>query len=305
VELFLLETTTENYIYPIDKFQGMVVESIFNPSSAERHPAYLFLYGLGVSSLAIIVSYMVIASAVSIGLVFFTVIACAPFMYLTIRREEKKDIKIKDESHLLIEHSKALRFLMFLFMGITVSCALWYFLLPDQTAAQFFEMQVKTIETINSPTTGHAIEKIPDLVMIFSNNSRVLLYCMIFSFVYGLGAIFIITWNASVIGTAIGNILKQGIATVADKVGIDKFIAYVVTIVYGFSRYAIHGLPEIAGYFVGGLAGGILSVAIINHHYKTGLFGKVLADSAYLFLIAVTILMVSAILEVYVTPVFF
>ncbi|MCF7861078.1 stage II sporulation protein M [Candidatus Woesearchaeota archaeon] len=283
----------------------MVLESIFNPSSAERHPAYMFLFGAGVSSLAIIVSYMIFASAVSMGLVFFTVLACAPFMYITLRREEDKDVKIKDESHLLVEHSKALRFLMFLFMGITVSCALWYFFLPDKMASHFFEMQIQTIDTVNSPATGQVIEKLQNVVMIFSNNSRVLLYCMVFSFVYGVGAIFIITWNASVIGTAIGNILKQSVVSVAEKVGTDKFIAYVVAMAYGFSRYAIHGLPEIAGYFVGGLAGGILSTAIINRHYKTGLFGKILADSAYLFLISVTIIMVSAILEVYVTPIFF
>ena len=34
-------------------------------------------------------------------------------------------------------------------------------------------------------------------------------FCLLFSLIYGSGAIFILTWNASVLGTAIGNYIKS------------------------------------------------------------------------------------------------
>ena len=47
--------------------------------------------------------------------------------------------------------------------------------------------------------------------MIFLNNIRVLFLCIIFAFIYGAGAIFILTWNASIVGVAIGNLIREGI----------------------------------------------------------------------------------------------
>ena len=44
---------------------------------------------------------------------------------------------------------------------------------------------------------------------IFINNMGVLFLCIIFSFLYGAGAIFILTWNASVIAAAIGSFIVE------------------------------------------------------------------------------------------------
>jgi uncharacterized membrane protein SpoIIM required for sporulation len=64
-------------------------------------------------------------------------------------------------------------------------------------------------------------------------------------------------------------------------------------------------VPEIAAYFVAGLAGGIISIAIIRHDFGTKKFEHILLDSADLFLLSIGLLLVAGILEVWVTPVFF
>ncbi len=68
------------------------------------------------------------------------------------------------------------------------------------------------------------------------------------------------------------------------------------------TRYWVHGIPEMAGYFVGGLAGGILSVAVVRHHMASKNFERIAIDVGTLLLWAAGILIVAAALEVFVTP---
>jgi uncharacterized membrane protein SpoIIM required for sporulation len=70
-------------------------------------------------------------------------------------------------------------------------------------------------------------------------------------------------------------------------------------------RYMIHGIPEIGAYFVGALAGGIVSVAIIRKDLRGERSWKILQDSLILVIIAVLILVVAALMEVYLTPLLF
>jgi len=57
-----------------------------------------------------------------------------------------------------------------------------------------------------------------------------------------------------------------------------------------------------AAYFVAGLAGGIISIALIKHNFKED---KVFIDALDLILISLGILVVAGFVEVFVTPLFF
>jgi len=66
-----------------------------------------------------------------------------------------------------------------------------------------------------------------------------------------------------------------------------------------------HGVFEVLAYFIGGLAGGIISVAIINEHFKGEYTRRILKDSFQLMLLAILLLVVGGLVEVYVTPLLF
>ena len=134
---------------------------------------------------------------------------------------------------------------------------------------------------------------------------KVMIFCILFSFLYGSGAIFILTWNASVIGAAVGNFIRNHVSTFAETAGMSGFATYMHAGSLSLLRYSIHGIPEIAAYFIAGLAGGILSVAIIRHDFGTSKFEQVLLDVSDLILIGIFVLFAAAMLEVYVTPAFF
>jgi len=69
-----------------------------------------------------------------------------------------------------------------------------------------------------------------------------MIFTLIFSLIFGAGAIFILAWNASVISAAIGIFTSYNINEIP----------------IGLLRYMIHGFPEITSYFVTALAGGYL-----------------------------------------------
>jgi uncharacterized membrane protein SpoIIM required for sporulation len=288
----------------------MVLESLINATKAEQKPAVLIGIGFLITCLAIIFAHYVFPQYASIVYVFFVVMASIPLMFAIIKLEEKKDISDFHETALLKEHGKALKAFMALFLGVVLGTVFFYVVAPGDIVGDIFSSQQATLTQINGAATGLATETVQmtnfDMfTRIFFNNVKVLIFCIIFSFLYGAGAIFILTWNASVIGVAIGNYMRSNFAAAANLVGFDQIAAYLSTATIGLLKYAIHGIPEILAYFVAGLAGGIISIAIIRHDFKGKKFEHIVLDTSDLLLLSLGILLFSAILEVWVTPVVF
>ncbi len=283
----------------------MVLESLLNPLSAEKKPWEMFFLGFLYSSIAIMLSLWIFKEQASLVMVFFTVMACVPIVYNTMKLEESKDLDIPQERALLKEHNKAIVFLMFLFFGITLSFVVWYVFLPSGTLNFVFDKQIATIQSINNQVSGNAYLQFSTFSKILLNNIKVLSFAMLFAFIYGAGAIFILTWNASVIGAAVGNFIRSNISQYTGIAGFEKFSSYFNVASIGLLKYVLHGVPEILAYFYGGLAGGIISVAIIKKHYKDQKFSHILFDVSELLIISLAFLLVAAFLEVYVTPILF
>jgi len=204
---------------------------------------------------------------------------------------------------LMKEHSKALIYFMFLFMGFVVAFSFWYIVFEDGN--QNFRAQIETYCMINKPAhfsecvSEYGIEQVSKttafltakekIVNIFVNNIYVLIFTLVFSLIFGAGAIFILAWNASVIAAAIGIFSKSEITNLP----------------LGLFRYMIHGIPEIGAYFAGALGGGIVSIAVIKHDVRSEKFWTILQDSLNLIILSVLLLFVAALIEVFVTPVFF
>ena len=279
----------------------MALESIISPFSAVEKPGHMFFTGLIYASLAVFLSNWVFRDSASLIMVFLTVLAAVPIMYSTMKMEENVTVKLKDEISILKRHAKVIEYLIFLFLGFVVAYTLWFCILPFEIVENLFATQLQTIQGINNQVSGQVVSGSVTnagsaFFQIFLNNFKVLLFALFFSFFYGAGAIFILTWNASVIAAAAGTFIQKTVAA-------GTHIAGAVPL--AILRYAIHGIPEIIAYFVAGLAGGIISVAMINRDLETGKFRRIVLDVIDLCLIAIVILIFAALLEVYVTPLFF
>jgi uncharacterized membrane protein SpoIIM required for sporulation len=87
----------------------------------------------------------------------------------------------------------------------------------------------------------------------------------VFSLIFGAGAIYIIAWNATILGVLIAKIAETpaayGSITVVQGNGFANLMA---ALPFTLLRILPHGIFEFGGYFLGAIAGGILSVAIIQ-----------------------------------------
>jgi len=285
-----------------------MLEMLLSPRKAERHPIELFFVGAFYASLSILlVDWIFSQDAVlskysGILVVTFTVMFSIPFLYYTIKLEERKITLEKGMIALLKEHRRAIYALLWLFMGFVLAFSVWYIFL---TSNQSFAAQIETYCLINRPSTFNECAAQYGLkgsslstgfatsgerfFAIFSNNVYVLIFTLVFSLIFGAGVIFILAWNASVIAAAIGIFTKSQLSSLP----------------MGILRYMIHGLPEIGSYFVVALAGGLVSSAVIRHELGTEKFWQVLQDSINLIIVAIVVLFLAALLEVFVTPILF
>lgn len=282
----------------------MVLEALITPIQAEKRPWQMFFLGVLFSLVGIGFSLWVFEGQSSLVMVFLIVMACIPIVYNTLQLEEEKDENSDGEAYLLKEHARALSVFMFLFIGITVAIAFIYVFVPESYIGSLFNVQSQAILDVNSRISGNIIS--PEaLPLIFFNNLKVLIFCIIFAFIYGVGALFILVWNASVIGVALGDFIRSQLSSVASTLGYLGASHYLQAISLGVIRYATHGVFEILAYFVAGLAGGIISISVVRHNFGTPQFDKILLDVTGLFMIALFFLFVGAVVEVYMTPLFF
>lgn len=277
-----------------------MLESLVNFRSVKDRPWIVAFWAFIISTVAIFFANQIYSivqvSGVSINIsglyaVFFTIIPSVYFVTLLIKSEEKleeEEIARHYKKGFFERHERDILVFLFYFLGLTISFAVWSLILEPS----FFQVQLSTICGINpafcgSPglaggVTGLAAGQTPfgTFLVYITNNIQVMVFAFIFSIVFGAGAIFIIVWNASILGVVIGS-LSKNIMEIP---------------LYGLA-YLPHGLPEIAGYVCAGLAGGILSAAIIRGHHKRGVFGMVLFDSMKILALGIILIILGAAIE--------
>lgn len=151
-----------------------------------------------------------------------------------------------------------------------------YMLLPQNVVESVFNDQVSEINAIRAN-----IAFLAPFQKIVVNNFGVLFLSFLFSFLFGAGAVFILAWNASVLAAAIGIAAKQ--------FGGVKGLPLAIAVFFP------HGSLEILAYFIGGIAGGLVSTVVLRKHSKK--FWFVIQDSLQLMIVAAILLVVAGFIE--------
>jgi len=285
-----------------------MLETIINPRSAEKGPWKMFFVGLIYASLSLILvnwffgSDPVLSNASGMTVVAFCIMFSLPYMYFMIKREEVEDEQIEGLFSVWRVHKDAVYAFMWLFLGFIIAFSFWHIYLGN---ANLLNFQVQTYCQINSPerisdcVDSYSFESLSNptgaaskggrLLSIIENNVYVMIFTLLFSLIFGAGAIFVLVWNASVIAAAIGIFAKYHLWRIPS----------------GVARYMIHGFPEIVAYFITALAGGIFGVGALRNGIRNQKFLRVVENTVILLFIAIIILLVAAVVEVYFTPLLF
>lgn len=269
-----------------------MLESLLSFDDLKDKPYLMFIWSLIMASIGIIlslqVSYEIVIGSATFNLggifaLLFTIIPSIYFITVLIKREEaleENDFR-KGVKSTWKRHERDITIMLFFFAGITIAFALWSMVLPEN----FFQIQVSKIQEVQGAftgaITGEQINQTNAFWRILFNNLQVMFFAFIFSFIFGAGAVFIIAWNASILGVYIGQLSKS---------------FWEVPLVS--LSFLPHGIPEIGGYIAAALSGGLISAAVIRKS-NTKVLRLVLFDAVKIFGFAVLLIVVGAGIEAF------
>ncbi len=263
-------------------------ESIIRFEEANEKPWMMFIWAFIICSIAVLVAmqinYQVSYGGISFNLsgvfsVLFAIIPSVYFVTLLIKKEELLSEKFatrKLEAAFWDRHGKDIMILLFFFFGMVFAFAMWTYILPGD----FFQVQSSKITQIQGTVSGQFTEgNLGIFNRVLINNLQVTVFSFMFSLFFGAGAVFILVWNASILGVFVGQLSRHW--------------AHIPGTAMGFLP---HGIPEIAGYVCAGLAGGLISAAILRGHERK-VFKKVVRESLEVLLLGILFIFLGAGIE--------
>lgn len=135
--------------------------------------------------------------------------------------------------------------------------------------------------------------------IIMVTNLKLLLFIFLTSFIFGAGSLFIISWNASIIGVYIGEVALKYHSMIADA-PFSKLFSYVIGFFYSIGRIFFHGILEFGGFFIAAIAGGLISIALFKNSLKIRdwkAIKKVGIESLALFVLSAFMIIMAAYVE--------
>lgn len=257
----------------------MVLEKLVTIREAVTHPLWMFVIGALVSIISLFISFLIFPESVGMFTTVLVTFIMTPFMVNLLTYEAfmtELEIKKKITQNFFQRHWDMLMIYTAFFSGMIIALSLTFVFLPEDTVSKLFEDQINEIKLIRGSFLFSST-----FLKIAVNNIGVLVLSTLFAFIFGSGAIFILSWNASVLSSAIGLTAKS--------------VGGIAGIPIALATYLPHGMFEIVAYFLGGIAGGILSAAVMKR--KTELFGVIVKDSIKVIVVAIALLFVSAVIE--------
>lgn len=226
----------------------------------------------------------------------FTLLPFMPLMFRMLIWEEKEEEAQlrRHESGFFDYHKVLLESYAYIFVGAILASMIWYGVLMQvspEIAHNAFENEVQEIvaisNTVNQSSASTANVLRSDFFdffgFLFGHNIQVLALMLLFSLLYGVGSLYLLLWNASVIGIFIAQrVFELGI--------INGLLG-------SFLGLLPHGMFELSAYFVASIAGGIFSVAVMRRHLERPELRKVLLDSFFLLLLSVGLVFIGALIE--------
>lgn len=271
----------------------MVLEDI-KAEFIERRPYVTFALGFAYTFIGYGISMYFFGKAISIAMLFLATLLLVPTLIHLLDDEERRE-RESGITSFFRNHRDIAEAYIFLFLGIFIGYLVLGFLVPSQygTVFQFqtdylTRQQGLTPETIQSFLDGSFQPSLSAVLGVMAKNLPVALLFFVLSIFYGAGAIFLIVLNASVFSSFVHYVVQQLAQRTADTLTIVGF-------------FSVHLLPEITGFLLAAIAGGVVSKAVLNEKFGSKGFSNVMKDSIVLLLISFGFIILGAIAEVYLT----
>ncbi len=265
-----------------------MLEKLWIREERERNFVFCFALSTIFTFASIIIARYIVPFKVSgyeftgfMSVVLTSLAASYPLIkYLEDEQEIFEEGKVKDSSSmfdLLDRHKSELEIYLIFFLGVSLAFGVSNAFIPES-----FEVQHEVIGSIRPDVATGRIFSPGFFTEILTNNLSVFLVTFILSFFLTAGMIFVLVWNASILGVFISEISK-GIVDVPIMV----------------LSYLPHGILEISAYIIAGLSGFFLSheVRSVVQWEDKAYAMKLMGDSFLFFGIGLVVLVVAALIE--------
>ncbi|MEA3430565.1 MAG: stage II sporulation protein M [Nanoarchaeota archaeon] len=266
-----------------------MLERLLLMHKIEKRHYFAMLLGFAYSLIGIITAFFLFKDFMSLASIFLTTLLLVPTLIYYLGKEEKiereeglkhffRNHKDVFETYLFIFHGVFLGFLLIGFFALNVNY--------DVSAYQFDFLKARGI-------TPDGVSVVPDstigqVVNIIGRNLTVNVVAFFLSIAYGAGAIFLIVYNASIFASFIVLLVRYLSTTTAHATAI-------------FATMLIHLVPEISGFLLAAIAGGVISRALMRERIGSLAFRNVIKDATVMFLLSIVLIVLAAFLEIYVT----
>jgi uncharacterized membrane protein SpoIIM required for sporulation len=271
----------------------MVLEHIFDENWLEQKERYAFVLAVIYSIVGILIATILFPGDPALVAIATTSLLMLPTLYRIFTIEEREDqMAEKFSFKKLWELDKDIvKIYIYIFLGILLVYSISTIILPDMQTNYLFKQQLEI--RFGKGFSGQAVSGGGSLFFsLLQNNFFVMLACFIMALLTGDGAIFLITWNASVWGTIFGITAKYA-GQFADKNPI-YFFTIIMLIVFP------HMIIEALSYIFASISGSIISKAILLEEFASDQFFKVLSFNFWLFVCALGTLLLGALVEAWV-----
>ncbi|MBU0536603.1 MAG: stage II sporulation protein M [Nanoarchaeota archaeon] len=276
----------------------MVLESI-KIKWIKHRPYIAFFFGLIYTIIGYFVAFIFFKSYISIAMLFLSTLLVVPSLVKLLDLEESLESRY-GLRHFFSEHKDIVEAYIFLFIGVFIGYLMLGFFMSAEHYLTAFEFQRDFLigqEGLSGELIGNFMNtpfepQIADVFSVLTNNLIVAIILFILSLVYGAGAIFLIIFNASIFASFITFVIDH----LADKASTAFAILGV---------FSIHMIPEVSGFLLAAISGGVVSKALMKEKLGGRGFSNVITDATALLFVSCLMIIFAAFLEVYVTPFLF
>jgi uncharacterized membrane protein SpoIIM required for sporulation len=276
----------------------MVLESI-KINWIEHRPYIAFIFGVLYTFIGYFVALIFFKDYVSIAMLFLSTLLLVPSLVKLLEIEELKE-SIYGIRHFFTEHKDIVEAYVFLFIGVFVGYLMLGFIISPADYSSVFQSQRDFLikqQGLSGDLISNFMEtpfkpSMNEVLGLLTNNLLVCIILFVLSFFYGAGAIFLIVFNASVFASFVTFVIEymsQKASTAFAIIGV----------------FSIHMIPEVTGFLLAAIAGGVVSKALMRERIGGKGFRNVMQDAIVLLLASCVMIIIAAFLEVFVTTYLF
>lgn len=262
----------------------MVLSEILGLSQARKKPIYIMIAAVIYSLIGIACAFVLFPENVGIISIAFISVLLLPILNNLLRYKSTTILRHINIRAIFSEQKDIFLIYTCFFLGIFLVFLVVNALLPSGMDLSLFQSQLQFYGAPNE-IVG---DKLPFFLEISQHNIKIIILTFVLSLMYGAGSVIILSWNASVWGSVLGFVLKQGFETSSPWAYIASTIGTIMPFL----------LLESIAYVSAAIAGGVLSKTMIQEKLFSKRFRFLLTHSLFIVTVSIVIVMIAAWIEV-------